>query len=50
MKKKKGALHNIISIVLILVGCALAAFSIGSVLIPNLIQMVMLMGDVTITL
>ena len=37
MKKKKGILNNIISIILILVGCALAAFSIGSVLIPNLI-------------
>ena len=37
MVKKKGILNNIISVLLILVGCALAAFSIGSILIPNLI-------------
>lgn len=35
--KKKGLINNFISILLILIGCALAAFSIGAILIPNLI-------------
>lgn len=35
--KKKGILNNIFSIILIIIGCALAAFSIGAILIPNLI-------------
>ena len=35
--KKKGVVNNLISIVLIVIGCALAAFSIGAILIPNLI-------------
>ncbi len=37
MKKKKGIASNILSILLIIVGCALASFSIGAILIPNLI-------------
>lgn len=37
MKKKKGIANSILSIVLIVIGCALASFSIGAILIPNLI-------------
>ena len=37
MKKKKGKANSILSIVLIVIGCALASFSIGAILIPNLI-------------
>lgn len=37
MKRKKGIANSILSIVLIVVGCALASFSIGAILIPNLI-------------
>lgn len=33
----KSLINNLISMVLIIVGCALAAFSIGAILIPNLI-------------
>lgn len=35
--KKKGIVKEIISYLILIVGCALAAFSIGSILIPNLI-------------
>ena len=35
--KKKVIIKNAFSIVLIVIGCALAAFSIGAILIPNLI-------------
>lgn len=35
--KKKVIIKNVFSIVLIVIGCALAAFSIGAILIPNLI-------------
>lgn len=31
MKKKKGIASNILSILLIIVGCALASFSIGAI-------------------
>lgn len=34
---KKKVIKNVTSIVLIIIGCALAAFSIGAILIPNLI-------------
>lgn len=37
MKKKKEIANSILSIVLIVIGCALASFSIGAILIPNLI-------------
>ncbi len=37
MKKKKGMANDILSVLLIIVGCALASFSIGAILIPNLI-------------
>lgn len=35
--KKKGLINNVFSILLIIIGCALSAFSIGAILIPNLI-------------
>lgn len=35
--KKKVIIKNVFSIVLIVIGCVLAAFSIGAILIPNLI-------------
>ncbi|MGN1013039.1 MAG: YitT family protein [Clostridia bacterium] len=35
--KKKVIIKNVFSIILIVIGCALAAFSIGAILIPNLI-------------
>lgn len=37
MKRKKGIVNDIFSVLLIIVGCALASFSIGAILIPNLI-------------
>jgi uncharacterized membrane-anchored protein YitT (DUF2179 family) len=35
--KKKGFINNLISLIIIVIGCAIAAFSIGAILIPNLI-------------
>ena len=35
--KKGNIIKNIFSIIVIVIGCGLAAFSIGSILIPNLI-------------
>lgn len=35
--RKKDILYNIMSTIIITIGCALAAFSIGGILIPNLI-------------